>query len=49
MQDRLFWLCLMQIKQPTLSTGIAMYTCTSCTLSNLVLPTTAGFGIYGEQ
>ena len=36
-----------QIKQPTLSTGIALYGCTSCTLSNLLLQTAAGFGIYG--
>ncbi len=37
-----------QIKQPTLSTGIAMYTSSKCTLNNLILPTAAGFGIYGK-
>ena len=36
------------MKQPTDATGIAMYTCGQCTISNIRMYTAAGFGVYGE-
>lgn len=36
----------LQLKQPTLSTGIGMYNAKNVRLTNLVMPTAAGFGIY---
>ena len=36
----------MQIKQPTDSTGVALYSSTGCIVQDLTLHSAAGFGFY---
>jgi hypothetical protein len=35
-----------QIKQPNVATGVSLYSCGSCIVQNIEMPTAAGFGFY---